>query len=95
VEQWEEEEGMETTLLKKISILDLEGNEENGYLVPDPNKTMINDTKKHSDAHKNTLKEEITEKFKKILDMVIQMYNMHSRKFKTPKIKNMRRHRKK
>jgi hypothetical protein len=56
---------------------------------------MINDTKKHSDAHKNTLKEEITEKFKKILDMVIQMYNMHSRKFKTPKIKNMRRHRKK
>jgi hypothetical protein len=73
------------------------GNEENGYSVPNPNKTMINDTKEPSDAHENTLKEEIlqeiTEKFmEKILDMVVtKMDNMHSRNFKTPKIKNMRR----
>jgi hypothetical protein len=43
------------------------GNEENGYPVPDLNKTMINVTKEPSDAHIKTLKEEIlediTEKF--------------------------------
>jgi hypothetical protein len=49
------------------------GNEENGYPVPDPNKTIINVTKEPSNAHKNTLKEEITEKFlEKILHMVNQ-----------------------
>jgi hypothetical protein len=75
--QWEEEEGMETTLFKKNnSIQDSQGNE-NGYPVPNPNKTMINDPKKPSDAHKNTLKEEIlqeiTDKFmENILDMVTQ-----------------------
>jgi hypothetical protein len=37
------------------------GNEENVYPVPDPNKTMINVTKEFSDAHINTLKEEILE----------------------------------
>jgi hypothetical protein len=38
VEQWEEEERMETTLLKKtISIQDSVGNEENGYSVSDLN----------------------------------------------------------
>jgi tRNA A37 threonylcarbamoyltransferase TsaD len=51
------------------------GNEEHGYPVPDLNKTMINVTKKPSNAHQNTLKEqtlqEITKKFmEKILDMV-------------------------
>jgi hypothetical protein len=43
------------------------GNEENGYLVPDSNKTMINVPKEPSDTHKKTLNEEIleeiTEKF--------------------------------
>jgi hypothetical protein len=52
---------------KKNSIQDSVGNEENGYPVPDPNKTMINVTKEPSDTHKKTLKEEIleeiTEKF--------------------------------
>jgi hypothetical protein len=57
VEQWEEEEGMEYTFLKKKnSTQDSEGNEKNGYPFPDPNKTMINDTKEPSNAHKNTLK---------------------------------------
>jgi hypothetical protein len=39
---------------KNNSIEDSEGNEENGYSVPDPNKTMINDTKEPSNAYKNT-----------------------------------------
>jgi hypothetical protein len=59
------------------SIQDSEGNEKNGYPVPDSNKIMINDTKVPSDVHKNTLTEEIlqeiTEKFmEKIIDMVNQ-----------------------
>jgi hypothetical protein len=60
VEQWEEEEGMETTVLKKnYSIQNSVGNEENGYPVPDRNKTMINVTKEPTDTHIKTLKEEI------------------------------------
>jgi hypothetical protein len=100
--RWEEEEGMETTLLKKKKkslIQDSEANEENRYPVHDPNKTMINDTKELSDAHKSTLKEEMvqeaTENFMEKVYMVNKMYKMHSRNFKTLKIKNMRRHRNK
>jgi hypothetical protein len=37
-------------------IQDSEGNE---YLVPDSNKTKVNDAKEPSDAHKNTLKQEV------------------------------------
>jgi hypothetical protein len=37
---------------KNNSILYLAGNEENGYPILDPNKTMINVTKEPSDAHK-------------------------------------------
>jgi ABC-type dipeptide/oligopeptide/nickel transport system ATPase subunit len=53
------------------------GNEENGYPVPDLNKTIINVTKEPSNTHIKTFKEEIleaiTEKFmEKILDMVNQ-----------------------
>jgi hypothetical protein len=44
---------------KNNLIQDSEGNEENGYLVPDSNKTKINCAKEPNDAHKNTLKEEI------------------------------------
>jgi hypothetical protein len=39
----------------------LVGNEENGYPVPDPNKTMINVTNQPSDTHKKLVKEEIIE----------------------------------
>jgi hypothetical protein len=35
------------------------GNEENQYPAPDPNKTMTNEPKEPSNAHENTLKEEI------------------------------------
>jgi hypothetical protein len=37
---------------KNNSIEDSVGNEENGYPVPDPNKTMINVTKEPSDTYK-------------------------------------------
>jgi hypothetical protein len=51
---------METTLRKKNnSIQDSVGNEENGYPVPDLNKTMINVTKEPSDTYIKTHKEEI------------------------------------
>jgi hypothetical protein len=49
---------------KNISTQDSNGNEENGYPVPDPNKTMINNSKEPSDAHKNTLKESCKKKLK-------------------------------
>jgi hypothetical protein len=37
---------------KNNFIQDSEGNEENGYPVPDPNETKINNTKEPSNAHK-------------------------------------------
>jgi DNA anti-recombination protein RmuC len=42
---------------KNNLIQDSEGNEENGYPVPDSNKTKINDGKEPSNAHKSILKE--------------------------------------
>jgi ribosomal protein S13 len=77
------------------------GNEENGYPVPDLNKTMINITKEPSDTHSKTLTDEIlediTEEFmKKILDVVNQNVQGALKKFQdTKKIKNMRRYRNK
>jgi hypothetical protein len=51
---------METILPPKINLIqDSEGNEENGYPVPDSNKTKINNPKEPNYAHKNILKEEI------------------------------------
>jgi hypothetical protein len=50
---------METILLKKNPIQCSEGNEENEYPVPDPNKTMIKSMKEPSDSYRNILKEEI------------------------------------
>jgi hypothetical protein len=49
---------METTLFKKKknSIAYSMRNEENGYPLLDPNKKMINVTKKPSDAHKKPSK---------------------------------------
>jgi hypothetical protein len=55
-----------------------EGNEENGYPVPDSNKTKINYAKELNDAHKNILKEEIlqviTENF---MEMLLYMVNQN------------------
>jgi hypothetical protein len=76
---------------KNNLIQDSEGNEENGYPVPDSNKTKINDTKEPSDVHKNTLKEEIlqviTENFMEILDMVNQNVQDAPKKFQDTKNK--------
>jgi hypothetical protein len=44
---------------KNNLIQDSEGNEVNGYPVPDPNKTKVNHTRGPSNANKNNLKEEI------------------------------------
>jgi hypothetical protein len=74
------------------------GNEENGYQVPDSKKTMINGTKEPRDIHMKTLKDEILEDItKKFMEKILinQNVNMHTRYSKTPKIKNMRRHRNK
>jgi hypothetical protein len=65
------------SLQKNNSIQDSVGNEENGYPIPDRNKTMINVAEELSDAHKNTLQEEIWEELsgkfmEKKLDMVNQ-----------------------
>jgi hypothetical protein len=66
------------------------GNEENGYPVPDLNKTIINVTKEPSDSHIKTLKEEILEdiheKFmEKILDIVNQNVQYALKKFQDTK----------
>jgi cell division protein FtsX len=52
---------------KNKLVQDSEGNEENEYPVPDSNKTKIDYPKEPNKAHKNTLKEEITENFMEIL----------------------------
>jgi hypothetical protein len=45
-------------------IQDSEGNEENGYPVPNSNKTKINYTKDPNNVHKNTLKKDILQVIK-------------------------------
>jgi hypothetical protein len=80
------------SLQKNNSIQDSGENEENGYLVPELNKTMINITKELSNAHKKILKEEIweeiSEKFmEEILDMVKQNLQDALKKFQDTKNK--------
>jgi hypothetical protein len=70
---------METILPPKINLIqDSEGNEENGYLVPDSIKSKVNNTKEPNDAHKNNLKEEnlqvITENF---MEMLLHVVNQN------------------
>jgi hypothetical protein len=72
------------------------GNEENGYPVPNLNETMINVTKKLSNAHKKkpskkkSGKKNLRNSWRRYQTWLTRMYKMHSRNFKTPKIKNMR-----
>jgi hypothetical protein len=47
------------SLPKNKLVQDSEVNEENGYPVPDFNKTKMDYPKETNKAHKNTLKEEI------------------------------------
>jgi uncharacterized membrane-anchored protein YhcB (DUF1043 family) len=55
------------------------GNEENGYPVPDPKKTMISVTNEHSYTHKKILMEEITEK---LMEEILIMVNKLQDAFK-------------
>jgi glutamyl-tRNA reductase len=93
VEQWKEKRWKPLSSKKKKNLIqDSVGNEENRYPVPDPNKTIINNTKEPSDAHKNILKEEIsqeiTENFmEKIQDMVNQNVQNALKKFQDTKNK--------
>jgi hypothetical protein len=64
--------------LKNNLIQDSEGNKENGYPVPDSNKTKINDTKEPNDVHKNILKEEILQVItKNFMEMLLDMVNQN------------------
>jgi hypothetical protein len=83
---------------KNDSIQDSLGNEENGY--PVPYKRMINVTKEPSDTHKKpskrkSLKKTLRNSWRRYLTWLNRMCKMHSRNFKTPKTRNMRRHRNK
>jgi hypothetical protein len=46
------------------------------YSVPDPNKTMINDTKEPNNTHKNSLKEEILQEISEnFMEKILHMVN--------------------
>jgi hypothetical protein len=73
-----------------------EGNEENGYPVPDSNKTKINDAKEPNDAQKNILKKEIlqvvTENFiELLLDIISQNVQEALKKFQDTKNKEYKK----
>jgi hypothetical protein len=52
------------------------GNEENGYPVLDPKKTMRNATKEPSDTHKISIREEILEEItEKFMNKILYMVN--------------------
>jgi hypothetical protein len=93
VELWEEEKGWKAFSKKKKNLIqDWEGNEENGYLVLDSDKTKINETKEPNDAYKNILKEEIlqliTENFMEmLLDKVNKTKQQALKKFQNTKNK--------
>jgi hypothetical protein len=72
-------------------------NEENEYLVPDPNRTMVTTNNEFSDVHKKSLKEElfyeISEKLmEKLQDMVKQKVQDEFNKYQYT-TKNEKRHR--
>jgi hypothetical protein len=77
---------------KNKLVQDLEGNEENGYSVPNSNKTKIDYPKEPNEAHKNNLKEailqEINENFMEmLLDRVNQNVQEALKKFQDKKNK--------
>jgi hypothetical protein len=80
---------------KNKLVEDSEGNGENGYPVPDSNKTMIDYPKEPNEAHKNTLKEilqEITENFMEmLLDKVNQNIQKALKKFQDNKNKDYKK----
>jgi hypothetical protein len=86
--RWKRDENHSSPQNKLVQ--DSEGNEENGYPVPDPNKTKINYSKEPNEAHKNTLKEEILQVIpdnfmELLLDMVNQNIQEALKKFQHQK----------
>jgi hypothetical protein len=73
---------METILLPQNNLIqDSEGHEENGYPVPDSNKTKMNDAKEPNDIHKNILKEEILQVIpENFREMILEMINQNVQK---------------
>jgi hypothetical protein len=64
--------------LKNKLVQDSEGNEENGYLVPDSNKTKIDYPRESNKAHKNTLKEEILQEItENFMEMLLEKVNQN------------------
>jgi hypothetical protein len=64
--------------LKNKLVQDLDGNEENGYPVPDSNKTKIDYPKEPNEAHKITLKEEILQEITdNFMDMLLDQVNQN------------------
>jgi molecular chaperone DnaK (HSP70) len=93
VEPWEDEkrDGKHSPPKNNL-IQDSEGNEGNGYAVPDSNKTKISYSKEPNEAHKNNLKKEILqviiENFMEILlDMVKKNVQEALKKFQDTKNK--------
>jgi hypothetical protein len=63
---------------KNNLIQDSEGNEENGYSVPDSNKTKTSYAKEPNEAHKNTLKEGILQVINEnFIEMILVMVNQN------------------
>jgi hypothetical protein len=73
---------------KNKLVQDSEGNEENGYPIPDPQKPKIGYSKEPKKAHKNTLKKEITVNFMEmLLDKVNENVQEALKKFQDNKNK--------
>jgi hypothetical protein len=70
-------------------------NEENGYPVPDPSKTMVNATNEPSDTHKKNLskrkswKRSLRNSWRSYKTQLTRKYKLHSKNFKTPQIKKL------
>jgi hypothetical protein len=76
----------------------LVGSEENGYPVPDPNKTVINVSNEPSDTHKNpsmgkSWKKSQRNPWRRYQTWLMTKYKRYTRNFNTPQIKNLRKQR--
>jgi hypothetical protein len=63
---------------KNDLIQNLEGNEENGYSVPDSNRTKVNNAKEPNKVHKNIPKEDILQVItKNFMEMILDIINQN------------------
>jgi hypothetical protein len=95
----QKKQGNQSPQSKKL-VQEPEGNEENRYSDPDSNKMKINYTKEPNEAHKNNLKEDILQVLNEnfiemILGVVNQNVQEHSRNYKSTKIENLKKQKKK